>query len=75
MVLSKHICRHRGKPLSSVVTISSRALFIGLTSDTYVSYAPTKSPPYVQCSATLYRVRSIDYLGICISRQQTAGGL
>ena len=58
-----------------MVTINEWVLFHGLTRDTYVSSASTKSSPYLQCSATLYRVRPIDYLGICISRQQTAGGL
>jgi hypothetical protein len=75
MTLSKHICRHCGHPFSSIVTISAWSLYHGLTNDTYVSSASTKSSLYLQCSATLYRVRPIDYLGICISRQQTAGGL
>jgi len=58
-----------------MVTVSAWVLFHGLTSDTYVISASTKSSLYLQCSATLYTVRPIDYLGICISRQQTAGGL
>jgi hypothetical protein len=75
MVLSEHICRHWGKPPSSIITVSAWALCHVLTGDTYVSSASTKSSLYLQCSATLYTVRPIDYLGICISRQQTAGGL
>ena len=54
MVLSKHICRRWGKPLSSMVTISAWVLFHVLTSYTYVSSASTKA----HCTCSVLQLES-----------------